>query len=175
MINHGIVPESDSPFVPDRSRGGYQQVWAVNQYERRKCVYFIAEGPRGAIKIGVTDDPAKRLAALQIGNSRPLRCLGLIDGDAYVESKWHRRFAAQRISGEWFKRTPELVAAIKAERTHTLLTHPRDGRTTRLERIIAVQPSQPPITQDYNWYRCNRHGWICLGHPCPSCTKEKVR
>jgi hypothetical protein len=115
----------------------------ANQYERHKCVYFIAEGARGAIKIGVTDDPAKRLAALQIGNSRPLRCLGLIDGDAYVESQWHRRFAGQRISGEWFKRTPELVAAIKAERTHTLLSHPRDGRTTRLERIIAVQPSSP--------------------------------
>lgn len=148
MMNHGIVTDSDSRSVPSglgrrpaHPVVRHSGVRPANQYERCKCVYFIAEGPRGAIKIGVTDDPAKRLAALQIGNSRPLRCLGLIDGDANVESNWHRRFAAQRISGEWFKRTPELVEAIKAERTHALLTHPRDGRTTRLERIIAVQPT----------------------------------
>ena len=114
----------------------------ANQLARRRGIYFIAEGARGAIKIGLTDDPARRLATLQIGNSRPLRCLGLIYSPQHTEGAWHHRFAAQRISGEWFKRTPELVAAIETERTHLLAEHVRDGRTTRLGRIIPIQEQE---------------------------------
>jgi hypothetical protein len=41
------------------------------------------------------------------------------------------------------------------------------------ETSVADHPRTiPPIPQDYNWYRCNRHGWICLGHPCSYCEKE---
>jgi hypothetical protein len=103
----------------------------------RGYIYFIAEGHTGAIKIGVTNAPAQRLSTMQVGNSRKLRVLGLIlNGD---EQAWHRRFRDQRMSGEWFKRTPEMTAAIKEHRTHTMRAHIRDGRTTRAERIVPVE------------------------------------
>jgi len=51
----------------------------------------------------------------------------------------NRRFRDQRMSGEWFKRTPEMTAAIKEHRTHTMRAHIRDGRTTRAERIVPVE------------------------------------
>jgi adenine deaminase len=110
----------------------------VSAFDERKAsyVYFIQEGVRGAIKIGWANDPAARMASLQTANPRRLRALGLISGGPYDEMNWHMRFKDTRLSGEWFKRTNELVAAIKAERTHILLEHPRDGRTTRRERIV---------------------------------------
>lgn len=77
---------------------------------------------------------------MQIGNSRPLRVLGLIaSGD---EGQWHRRFEHDRIGGEWFQRSPDLVSAIDSARTHILRVHIRDGQTTRADRIV-VAPTRP--------------------------------
>lgn len=119
-------------------------------------VYFVSEGHGGAIKIGWTIDPAERLARLQVGNSRRLRVIGLIWARPGVEAEWHRRWKSQRGIGEWFKRTPELTAAIKAESTHHLTKHRRDGLTTRAGRIKAVDP-HPEITRlNDPGYRCRR-------------------
>lgn len=77
-------------------------------------VYFVREGKRGAIKIGWTTNSARRLMHLQIGNPRPLRFIGATIGTVNDEADWHERFAAARLTGEWFKPVPELVAAISA-------------------------------------------------------------
>jgi hypothetical protein len=76
-------------------------------------VYFIGDD-RDRVKIGVAADPLSRLRQLQ--TSSPVRLVLLAADRAYLEAEraLHRRFAASRLSGEWFTRTPELDALIDA-------------------------------------------------------------
>lgn len=78
------------------------------------AVYFIRSGgPDGFIKIGVTSGRVEaRLSSLQTGNPHKLTVLATIDGGPEVELKLHRRFAAFRVDGEWFRAAPELLAFI---------------------------------------------------------------
>lgn len=77
-------------------------------------VYFVQEGERGPIKIGVARRVEFRFSDLQVGNPRPLRLLHVISGgtDAH-ERSLHRRFHSLRIRGEWFEPGAELLRHIK--------------------------------------------------------------
>lgn len=77
-------------------------------------IYFIQEGPDGAIKIGWGADPVSRLRAFQVGNSAVLKLLGSIPAFPDEEIGWHVRFAACQKRSEWFYPTAELLAAINA-------------------------------------------------------------
>lgn len=76
------------------------------------CVYFIQAG-LGPIKIGYTTDIKRRLPSLQTSTSKKLRVLATIAGRVGLERELHRRFHEHRISGEWFRPAPELLAFIK--------------------------------------------------------------
>lgn len=83
-------------------------------------VYFIQQGDDGPIKIGVASSSEQRLAALQSSNPAPLRLLGEMSvGDDWfvareVELRWHERFRSDRLSGEWFASSPELLEEIRS-------------------------------------------------------------
>lgn len=66
-------------------------------------VYFIAELPNGPMKIGLSVRPYRRLAQLQTGHPARLKLLAVIPGNHAMERQIHRRFASQRLSGEWFR------------------------------------------------------------------------
>lgn len=67
-------------------------------------VYFIQQGYYGPIKIGRSVDVIARLHSLQTGCAEHLRILGVsILGGAALERRLHEMFAADRMSGEWFK------------------------------------------------------------------------
>lgn len=72
-------------------------------------VYFISNG-RGQVKIGHTDDPAARLAQLQVASVQPLTIVRLADGGAAAERWLHRRFSLQRVRGEWFDFTADMLS-----------------------------------------------------------------
>lgn len=76
-----------------------------------RFVYFIG-AEHGAVKIGSTTDPNARLVSLQCGGPIPLRVLATRAGGRAEELAYHRRFAAHRMHGEWFERTPEIEAEI---------------------------------------------------------------
>lgn len=78
-------------------------------------VYFItAADPGFPIKIGFMKKRTDlRLRTLQTGCPYPLFLVGTVPGTYRDERTLHRRFSAQRLSGEWFERTPELLAHIK--------------------------------------------------------------
>lgn len=81
--------------------------------DRGAVVYFI--GPAddaGLIKIGTTINLRARLRALRQGAPVELRVLAVIPGDEIVEKQLHARFRKSRARGEWFRRTPELMALI---------------------------------------------------------------
>lgn len=74
-------------------------------------VYFVA-GEVGAVKIGSARDVNKRLIDLQCGSPITLKVLATVEGGQKREREYHRQFAAHRLHGEWFSRTPEIEAEI---------------------------------------------------------------
>lgn len=74
-------------------------------------VYFIG-GDIGAIKIGRAIRPKRRLMQLQMGSPIEISILAITEGGAELEAAYHSRFADTRLRGEWFARSPELMAEI---------------------------------------------------------------
>lgn len=78
-------------------------------------VYFIQGVDGGPIKIGRSQDPKRRLRALQPGSPAELRLLCTIPGTAGVESALHCELADWRLHGEWFAEdAPGLAQIIEA-------------------------------------------------------------
>lgn len=76
----------------------------------KQVVYFIQGIGGGPIKIGTSKDPRKRLAALQSGSPVALRLLAAIEGDERLEADLHVAFDDDRLHGEWFNNSENLVA-----------------------------------------------------------------
>lgn len=77
-----------------------------------RYVYFI-QAENGLIKIGVSNDPAARIRALQTGSPIELTLLGVVPGAGrQTEAQLHEQFAAHRTRGEWFHPAPQLIAQI---------------------------------------------------------------
>lgn len=108
-------------------------------------VYFIRLGAAGAIKIGKANDLKARLASLQTAASDKLHVLGFIPGDLAEEAALHRRFAASRLHGEWFRPSRNLLeyiseASIGTEQTGPTVSTPRstpDAET--MQRLISAK------------------------------------
>lgn len=79
-------------------------------------VYFMtAEAPGFPIKIGFTTKPEHmRSKGVQTGCPYRLVVLGTFAGGYRDENKLHRQFASQRLEGEWFARTPDLMEMIRS-------------------------------------------------------------
>ena len=70
--------------------------------------YFISNGR--AVKIGRARRPAHRLRQLQTAHPQPLTLVATLDGDQ--EASLHRRFAGDRLEGEWFILSERIQAFI---------------------------------------------------------------
>jgi hypothetical protein len=76
-------------------------------------VYFVG-GESGPVKIGWTQQPIKdRLKCIQNGSPVKLHVLATANRHRIAEKWYHRQFASSRLHGEWFDRTPELLAEIE--------------------------------------------------------------
>ncbi|MGE4163893.1 MAG: GIY-YIG nuclease family protein [Vicinamibacterales bacterium] len=76
-------------------------------------VYFVqvAEPRRvGAVKIGISNNPLRRLASLQQSVPYPLRLLATVPDLLLPERVLHGAFGRFRIQGEWFRPVPSLLA-----------------------------------------------------------------
>jgi hypothetical protein len=78
-------------------------------------IYFIsADYPRFPIKIGFTQrNNLLRSKGLQTGNPYRLMVLATMPGGYSDERRLHRQFAAQRLEGEWFARSDDLMELIE--------------------------------------------------------------
>lgn len=77
-------------------------------------IYFVQAEGGGPIKIGHAFDVAKRLSELQIGAPQALQVIATTPGTRATEDEFHRRFADDRLHGEWFESTPRLRSFIIA-------------------------------------------------------------
>lgn len=71
--------------------------------------YFIKDSITGYIKIGITSDSIHKRVKAITGTivPRTFNCIGFIVGN--VERDLHKRFATDRVKGEWFKQSKELL------------------------------------------------------------------
>ncbi len=66
-------------------------------------LYVIGEGNgSGIVKIGRSQSPPARLAAVQTGNPRKVQLLLVVPEAGQHEDALHREFSSHRLGGEWF-------------------------------------------------------------------------
>lgn len=83
-------------------------------------VYLIIQTATGFVKVGVSDNPAKRLCSLQIASPFKLELFRKSSFDRRetafaAENRIHRALAPCRISGEWFAIDAETAWAVMKE------------------------------------------------------------
>jgi len=94
--------------IVEASPARYDPSW-VPLHERNGMVYFIVSGESGPIKIGWSQDVARRITELQVANAHKLRVLGVTPGTMQTESDFHQKFAHLRMEAEWFQNHPEIL------------------------------------------------------------------
>lgn len=65
-------------------------------------IYLIICKENNTCKIGLTNNPKRRLAQLQTSTSYKLQLDTIIDGDFNVEKELHEKFKSFKLIGEWF-------------------------------------------------------------------------
>lgn len=80
-------------------------------------VYFVTFD-REFVKIGFATDITARMRALQTAMPQPLHLMLALPGTLKDERDLHRRFAADRVQGEWFRLSPEIEAFIESEKSN---------------------------------------------------------
>lgn len=70
-----------------------------------KYVYLISDINNYTYKIGISNNPEKRIKALQTGNERVLKIVHKILCTYYndVETALHNKFQFLKVNGEWFE------------------------------------------------------------------------
>jgi hypothetical protein len=81
---------------------------------QQNAVYFIEDNIE-RIKIGLSNNPEKRLGELQTGSSNTLRLIGSIPGGRHLEAKLHFDFSHLQLKDEWFHATKELRDFVQRE------------------------------------------------------------
>lgn len=76
-------------------------------------MYAIQAGEDGPIKIGLAAKPWERLATLQTANPVRLHGRAAWRGSPAEEKALHEMFATDRLEGEWFRPTPEIVGLVE--------------------------------------------------------------
>lgn len=76
------------------------------------AVYFIRQGVTGNVKIGCSNDVAKRAMSLQSGMRRKLLVMRLVEGSFPEERSLHKRFKDHALGGEWFRFCDEMLGDI---------------------------------------------------------------
>ncbi len=85
-------------------------------------LYFISTERRNVVKIGIANNPNKRLKTFQTANYEKLIILRVIKvanrALAFkLETALHQKFKKYHIRGEWFKLTPTIINFIENYQT----------------------------------------------------------
>jgi len=72
-------------------------------------LYCIQAGTRGPVKIGISNNPWKRLQSIQTSIPSPLKLVAQWAGNREDEQELHLRFKKFWVRGEWFRPEPEIL------------------------------------------------------------------
>jgi hypothetical protein len=121
----------------------------------KRLVYFVE--CRNFVKIGFTTrDVRERMKEFETGNPDKFKLIGtIVVPEGRDDRHLHQQFAVFRHRGEWFRKTPELMAAIdrilQSERNRTTPVIPVN---IPVEFVTLEHPADYPLSFD-----------------CPSCKK----
>jgi len=83
-------------------------------YRRCGFVYCIRNDAAGAVKIGFSKNPMRRIKQLQTASPSRLRLVGMLESAQAFETALHEEYAHRRISGEWFDDSDTQISTIMA-------------------------------------------------------------
>src|SRR5262245_38436826 len=86
-------------------------------------VYVIHAAGTNRIKLGVSEQPLKRLRELQTGSPYQLRLIAQWPGNRLLETTLHERLGAYRVSGEWFE-VPPFIGMLIFQIVHEQIKKP---------------------------------------------------
>lgn len=117
-------------------------------------VYFVRRASDGLVKIGASEGISRRMAALRSAERCHLTLMRAIRGGFSAEREIHGIFAAQRVSGEWFKFHPEMlnveasIYAISEDVARTMRR--REGKIRHMAHVIK------------KWDQAGRSPWLIV-------------
>lgn len=116
-------------------------------------VYFISYGEGAPIKIGYTSTPVdRRLAGLQTSAPHKLIVLGEMEGTRADEQALHARFDADRMRGEWFRPSAELLALVALHRRpEPVALEPTEEAPKVRNIIMQIEAPYDPEAGDVPW------------------------
>ncbi|MGY3393474.1 hypothetical protein ACVWW6_006065 [Bradyrhizobium sp. USDA 3311] len=95
----------------------------------RGSIYVIKAGEN--VKIGFSKDVQQRQRQLQTFFPFQLELLLSMPGSALTERQLHRRFKCSRVTGEWFRLTPDIEAFVQ-EKNNVRTACQNRGRKVRI-------------------------------------------
>lgn len=102
-------------------------------------IYFIRIQDGGPIKIGVTEDPRSRLAALQGSHAQKLELWRLFEGGYLEEQALHKRFKSSRIEREWFICHPDMEGDLGLREILQRDFPKKVKRPSRKSQVVAIR------------------------------------
>jgi hypothetical protein len=125
-------------------------------------VYFIKEERSGLIKIGYSENPQKRLKALQTGQAKDLEIIMTVKGGAELESVLHKAFDFFRVRGEWFLlKRPQIEQAANIAIRHTI-THSKKEYYYPDKEEVAIKTDHDEIKRPDTLEMEERPGAVSL-------------
>ena len=119
VLNHDIYRDRDG--AADARKKGRERV--ARHREKQKldnldhrgkiCTYVIVQEGTGYMKIGMTASLRGRLAELQTGSPTRLHIAYAVADN--IEAQLHEAFTHYRVTGEWFRHSPEILAQVVAK------------------------------------------------------------
>lgn len=79
-------------------------------------IYAIRCGSDGPIKLGRATNPISRMAELQTAHHRPLNLLAAVKWEDNVEPWLHKFLEDDRLNGEWFNPTEQVLWVVERMR-----------------------------------------------------------
>jgi hypothetical protein len=108
--------------------------WIISKRRTRPSVrgfiYFARVGER--VKIGFSKSVPRRISELQTLTADPIDVLLIQRGSIVIEHSLHRRFAEDRISGEWFRYSAAMARFVAGERKDAMGSLRRSNEPTPL-------------------------------------------
>jgi hypothetical protein len=119
---------AEIPIEAKPRRPMAEKLVATQRYRPAKLptdLYFIeTQCAQKHIKIGIASNMKDRLSTMQTHCPYPIKLLKLVPGAAEMEKDLHKRFIRDRLTGEWFRSSPELLELIASMEGITSLDPP---------------------------------------------------
>ncbi len=118
-------------------------------------VYFIASRCNRFVKIGISNNPERRLLDIAAMSPVPVRLLGYLPGWRADEMALHSHYAERHSHGEWFNLSPSMLGEIEVMVRTSLYPSALDRQASaRFRQALpdrkAAQTTTPkPLKQDY--------------------------